>query len=149
MTNMPGDLMDDDKLVIADADVLISSLLKEDVNHRRILDLRSKLAAENYDVNFTNTAVLEAVTVLRRVFSRDDFAKALISDYLAGKYGIIYVDEPIQKLASEVFFKERPKKNTIFDAVILATAKSLRAAAIFSFDTWYSKQGFRMVEDLF
>jgi len=41
------------------------------------------------------------------------------------------------------------KQNTLFDAVVAAMARRLNAAAIFSFDKWYEKLGFRLVTRLY
>lgn len=141
---MPGDK----DIIVADADVLISTLLDQDSNHDQVMVLREKIAAGNYDIRFPNTAILEAITVLRRVFDRKDYVKAVNDDYLMGKFTVVYVDEIIQKLASSLFAKTTSKKNTIFDAVVLATAQTVKAAAIFSFDSWYKKQGAKTIRDL-
>lgn len=148
MINTLGGRMNNGKLVIADADILISTLLEQDANHYKVMELRKGLVSANLMIKFPNTAILEAVTVLRRVFNSEAYAKAVNSDYLAGKYDIFYVDETIQKIASEIFAKEKSKKNTIFDAIVLATAKITKADGVFSFDTWYKKQGVKMVSDL-
>lgn len=42
--------------------------------------------------------------------------------------------------------KNGSKKNTFFDAIVAATAENLGTDAIFSFDDWYPKLGFRLLE---
>ncbi|HEX2349602.1 MAG TPA: hypothetical protein VHI51_14315, partial [Ktedonobacterales bacterium] len=41
------------------------------------------------------------------------------------------------------------KQNTLFDAVVAVVARRVDADAIFSFDGWYEKQGFRLVSQLY
>jgi predicted nucleic acid-binding protein len=66
--------------------------------------------------------------------------------YQEGVYNVIYVDEKIQKRASDIFDKKAvSKKNTIFDAIVVATAEQLGTKLIFSFDGWYPKLGFKLV----
>ena len=137
--------MNNDKVIIGDADVLIASVFDGDAHHDLVKKLNEKIMENNLVLKFPNTAILEAITMLKRVFNQSNFSHELNKDYLDGKYNIVYVDETIQKLASEIFAKEKSKKNTIFDAIVLATAKTLKAAGIFSFDSWYKKQGFRVL----
>ncbi|MDP3732992.1 MAG: hypothetical protein Q8Q91_00480 [Candidatus Daviesbacteria bacterium] len=41
------------------------------------------------------------------------------------------------------------KHNTFFDAIVAATAEKLNADGIFSFDSWYPKLGFKLVDKNF
>ncbi len=43
---------------------------------------------------------------------------------------------------------KKSKHNTLFDAVVAATAKKYQADAIFSFDKFYKKQGFKLASEL-
>lgn len=141
MINIPGDL-------IADADIIISLYYPDDINHQKVGDLVAKAVDSFYIIKYPNTAILEAITTLKRSLNKPEVAALVNNNFLNGEFNIVYVDETIQKLASEIFAKEKSKKNTIFDAVVLATAKILKAAGIFSFDSWYKKQGFKTVSEL-
>lgn len=132
--------MNEVEVVIADADILISLYYVDDVNHQKVYNLIVKAISSSWVIKYPNTAILEAVTSLKRSLNRPEVAGLINQKYLAGEFNIIYVDETIQKLASEIFAKEKSKKNTIFDCLVLATAKSLKAAGIFSFDSWYKKK---------
>ncbi|MBI3558977.1 PIN domain-containing protein [Candidatus Gottesmanbacteria bacterium] len=135
--------MNNDKFVIADADILISLYNPDDINHLVVTDRTQKITDSVCKIKFPNTAILEATTSLRRMANKPEIARLINQKYLNGEFNIVYVDETIQKLASEIFAQEKSKKNTIFDALVLATAKTLKAAGIFSFDSWYKKQGFK------
>jgi len=140
--------MNEEKIVIADADIIISLYFVDDANHQKVSDLITKAVNSFYTIKYPNTAILEAVTTLKRSLNKPEIATLVNNDFSNGKFNIVYVDGEIQKLASEIFAKEKSKKNTIFDAVVLATAKTLKAAGVFSFDTWYKKQRAKMVSDL-
>lgn len=148
MINTLGDRMNEEKAIIADADIIISLYFIDDANHQKVSDLVSKAVNSFYVIKYPNTVILEAITTLKRSLNKPEIAAMVNNDFLDGKFNIIYVDEEIQKLASEIFVKAKSKKNTIFDAVVLATAKTLKAAGVFSFDSWYSKQGAKTVSDL-
>lgn len=141
--------MNEEKITIADADIIISLYFTDDVNHQKVSDLIAKAVGSFYIIKYPNTAILEAITTLKRSLNKPEIAIMVNKNFLNGEFNIVYVDESIQKLASEIFAKEKSKKNTIFDCLVLATAKTIRAAGIFSFDSWYKRQGFKMVADLF
>ena len=58
------------------------------------------------------------------------------------------VDQETILTAATLFHPLASKKNTLFDAVVAATAKHLHADAIFSFDQWYTKLGLSLASDL-
>ena len=137
-----------DRIVVGDADILVALLFEGDANHKAVNEQTSKLLSQKYIIKFPNTAILEATVVLKRKLNKPDLASKLNEQFLAGEYNLVYVDETIQKLAGQIFRKTISKKNTIFDAIVLATAQILKADAVFSFDSWYKKQGMKMVEEL-
>lgn len=51
--------------------------------------------------------------------------------------------------ALKVFDPKGSKQNTLFDAVVVATAKKLNTKIIFSTDNWYEKLGFILAANLF
>lgn len=140
--------MNEGKVIIADADIIISLYYPDDVNHQKVSGLVAKAVDSFYVIKYPNTAILEAITALKRSLNKPEVAALVNKNFQNGELNIVYVDETIQKLASEIFAKEKSKKNTIFDALVLATAKTVKAAAIFSFDSWYSKKGMKTVSEL-
>lgn len=54
------------------------------------------------------------------------------------------VDEEIQIRAGQIFDHADSKKNTPFDAIIASCTEHLGADIIFSFDSWYTKLGFKL-----
>ncbi len=132
-------------LVVGDADSLIALAYKNDINHQRARKLAEWLLFKGYQIIYPNTAILEAVTTLKRALNLPDKAHLIVRQYLAGAFIVEYVDETIQNKASQLFDeKARSKKNTIFDAIVAALAEKLEADYIFSFDSWYPKLGFRI-----
>lgn len=136
------------KTIIADADILIALAYHSDTNHQKVKEITTKLLEKLYIVMFPNTALLEAITVLKRALNQPDLADKINKQYQRGVFGIIYIDEQIQLEASKLFNPAGSKKNTIFDAIVLATAKNVSADAVFSFDSWYKKQNFPLAQDL-
>ena len=134
------------KLVVADADVLVALADEKDANYDKAKKISSWLLSRNYEIIFPNTAILEAITALKRGKNLPEKAHILNRQYQAGAFLIEFVDDEIQKKASLRFEKTISKKNTIFDAIVAEVAIKLKADYIFSFDNWYLKQGFKLAE---
>lgn len=137
------------KIVIGDADTLVSLYFKDNKFHQEVVSISENLYKIGATVIFPNTAIAEAVTTLQRKLSNPSAAKLLVAEYKQGGFEVEYIGEEIMKLASDIFNPDGSKKNTFFDAVVAACAKKLNADVVFSFDTWYKKQGFKLVSELF
>lgn len=134
------------KFVVGDADVLVALADQKDSNHNKAQEISEWLRAKAYEVVFPNTAVLEAITALKRAKNLPEKAHLINRQYQAGAFLIKFVDTDIQLRASLRFEKTISKKNTIFDAIVIETAVEIDADYIFSFDRWYSKEGFNLVK---
>lgn len=134
------------KIVVGDADSLIALVYQDDANHVRAQKTSEWLLSRGYEIIYPNTAILEAITALKRSLGLIAEAKLINKQYQAGAFAIEYVNRDIQQQASQRFGKAVSKKNTIFDAVVAETAVELGAEYIFSFDNWYPKEGFTLAE---
>lgn len=136
------------KIIVADADSLVALAHKNDANHEKARKIAESLRNRAYQIIYPNTAILEAVTTLKRALNLPDRAHLIVRQYLAGAFIIEYVDEKLQTEASKLFDqKASSKQNTIFDALVAVAAKKLQADAIFSFDNWYPKLGFKLASE--
>lgn len=132
------------KIIVGDADSLIALAYQDDVNHSRAQKVSQWLQADNYEVIYPNTAILEAITALKRSLNLSEEAHLINQQYLDGLFTIEFVSRKVQRQASLRFEKTISKKNTIFDAIVAEVALELKAAYIFSFDVWYTKEGFSL-----
>lgn len=83
----------------------------------------------------------------QRKFSFPKIAGVIKDLYAQGAFDVEYISEKEMKLAAEFFNPHGSRQNTFFDAIVAATAKKLNADAIFSFDDWYKKLGFKLATD--
>lgn len=135
------------KLAVGDADGLVALADEQDSNHLKAQKASEWLLNKGYEIIFPNTAILEAITALKRAKNLPDKAHLINRQYQAGAFLIEFVNDQIQYRASQRFEKTVSKKNTIFDAVVAETAIELDAEYIFSFDSWYLKEGFQFVPE--
>lgn len=57
-------------------------------------------------------------------------------------------DSDVLASALTFFDPQGSKQNTLFDALVAATAKKRQSTIIFSFNEWYKKLGFQLAADL-
>lgn len=132
-------------IIIGDADSLVALADKDDANHQKAERISEWLLLKGFQVIYPNTAILEAITALSRAKNLPDKAKLISNGYRKGLFSVEYVTWDIQARAGEIFeTKSHSKKNTVFDAIVAATAQTLKTNLIFSFDGWYIKLGFKL-----
>lgn len=131
-------------LVVGDADSLVALADNQDTNHSRAVAVSKWLHSHNVEVVFPNTAILEAITALKRVKNLPEKAQLINIQYLSGAFTLAFVDEATQRQASVRFGKTVSKKNTIFDCLVMETAIKFNTKIIFSFDNFFTKQGFEL-----
>ena len=136
------------KIAISDADSLIALVHQDDVNHDKAVTISKALSEQGITVIFPNTALIEAITALKRALNLPDKSEFVNKEYQKGAFVVEYINEDIQMLSSKFYEKAVSKRNTAFDAVVAACAEKLEADVIFSFDDWYQKLGFKLAEEL-
>lgn len=134
-------------VVVNDADAIIALVNEEDVNHERAVRISEALIERNAIVVTPVTAVIEAITALKRVVNRPDLSKVIVGACMAGDISTVDVPADILPEAMEFFNPDGSKKDTMFDAVVAAMARRYAAQAIFSFDQGYKKTGILLVEE--
>lgn len=145
---IPGEVQSVNNIVVADADVLIALALENDPHHQSAVTLSGILVEQQVTVIFPVTVFPEAITTLKRAFNQPEKAHLINKQFQQGVFQTEYIDQEIMIRASQIFNKAVSKQNTLFDAIVAATAETLAADAIFSFDDWYPKLGFKLVKDV-
>ena len=135
-------------IIITDEDAIVALANENDSNHKKAKEISVKLDVLNAKVMVPVTALSEALTALKRKLDRVDLVKDIVDQCKSNQIPTIGISEDIIPPAISFFEIDFSKKDTFFDAVIAAMAQKYSADAIFSFDTWYRKKGFKLTEDL-
>lgn len=136
-------------LVIVDADAMVALVNEADVNHEKSLQIFDYLASNSFGTITPYPIVLEAANALSRdtKINRPDLASRLLENY--SQPGTRpKLDEDIAELVAESFSGNTSRKNTPFDHYIWALAKRNNIKYVFSFDSFYKKQGLIPAEEL-
>ena len=130
-------------IIVGDADGLIALVNVDDKNHNRAVSVVKNLYKQQATIIFPLTAVVEAVTALQRKLSSPLLAEKVVKKILENELLIEPVDQEILLSAVSFFNPRGSKQNTLFDAIVAATAKKRYANKIFSFDHWYATVGLK------
>jgi len=134
--------------VVLDADGIIAQVNKADPHHKKAITLTLMLAAQGIEFLFPTTAIAEAITVLKFRKKDNRVVIALIDSIQTWKLTIADITHKTTRQTIQFFDPKSSKRNTFFDAIVVAIARKHNARAVFSFDGWYRKKGFKLVEDL-
>ena len=97
---------------------------------------------------FPTTTIAETITALARKHASPALARQIVEQCKFRSILFTPVDEAVITTAIGFYNPDGSKKNTFFDAIVAAAAKLAKADAIFSFDNWYKKQGFKITDDI-
>lgn len=142
MTNIPG------SKVIIDSDAIIGLIHDSDGLHERCLSVLAFLKENDTDIFVTYAIVLEAATTLAKdkTIKRPDIAKELLCNYMA--LGKKLDGTNSEDITGQIYSSKTSKKNSPFDFYVLACAQKNNIKTVFSFDSFYKKNGLALVEDL-
>ncbi|MDP3994268.1 MAG: PIN domain-containing protein [bacterium] len=139
---MPGN-----KFVLVDSDALIGLICKDDALHARAIAVSKYLSEKGFVTMVPYPIVLEAATALFRGLKKSESAKRLLEDY--SDFSQPELEErPVAKIVPSIFNSKSSKKNTPFDCYLAALARLNKINLIFSFDSFYKKQGLTLAEEL-
>ncbi len=133
--------------VIVDADAIVAQANTTDANFQKALKIANTLLKLKANVLYPITAIAEATTVLQHKFNSSR-AYEIAQIMSNPDVHILEVNKQTLTNALRFFSPTTSKKNTLFDCIVAALAEEHKADAIFSFDRFYTKKGFKLAKDL-
>jgi len=134
-------------LIVGDADSIIAQVNQKDLKHKEAGDISQNLIELKAQLIYPVTAVIEAVTFTQRVLNSSAAAFEIAVEF-ANSVQLVDVDKRIYSHAVDKYFDLKArKKDTMFDCVVASVADKYSADAIFSFDKFYKKHGFKLVSE--
>jgi len=131
-------------IVIVDSDAIIALVHQTDSLHDRSVQIFKFLKERNF-YTFTPYAILlEAAATLARVLQQPELAQEVLSSYSNPEDKI---DTDVSDLVAKLYEPKTSRKNTPFDHYVLALAKKNNIQLVFSFDSFYKKNGLTLMGD--
>ncbi len=135
--------------VIVDAGALIGLINETDDLHERCVAIADYLNKRAIPTVIPYPIVLEAATALAKdkTIRRPDLAQILLKKYATIDDGGVETTGTAL-LVAQVYDPGSSKRNTPFDYYVLACARKNNIKTVFSFDTFYRKNGLVLAEEL-
>lgn len=135
--------------IVVDSDAIFARYNPHDPLHARATSTFQQLINRGYQLLYPTSVIFEVVSLFQRVLPDPTVTRLLIELIKSDQLSVITVDENILKQSASLFNPAGSKKNTLVDCSVVAVAKKLKAGGVFSYDSFYSKQGLKLAEDLF
>jgi len=137
------------KTVVVDADAIVAQANIKDINHLKATKISENLNSQGVKVLYPVTAIAEATTVIQAKMNSLATAIGTAQVFTNPDYKVISIDQEIYSYAINSHFSNvSNKRDTLFDCIIIAVADKYEADAIFSFDNFYRKKGYKLASDL-
>lgn len=134
--------------VVGDADAIVAQASPQDLKHNEAVKIARRLINSQANVIYPITAVVEAVTHIQRALSSGATAYGTAQLMSDPATQVVEVDKQTLINALKYFSPTTSKKNTLFDCIVAAVAEEHKADAIFSFDKFYKRKGFKLAGGL-
>ncbi len=135
--------------ILLDADALIALAKQDDSNHQRAIRINDELQKRGVSYMLSPFTIAEAATVLSYKVSHQA-AKKFLKQIRELDIPAFDLKEEQIKLADFWFNKQSKKGISYFDCfnMVLLDRYKKQIEAIFSFDSIYKKNGFKIAEDI-
>lgn len=140
--------MNDSLVVVVDADAIVALASPKDNLHARAVETAEKLTQLNAQVLYPASAITEAITHIQRVLNSGATAYGTAVAFADPNIKVVEINQKTIRNALQFFSPAASKKNTLYDCIVAAVAEESHAEAIFSFDRFYKKQGFKLTEEI-
>ena len=134
--------------VIVDADAIIAQVNPNDHHHFIAGSISKYLIEMNARLIYPSTVVVESNAFIQRPLNSTASAYGTAVVFTNPDVQIAEVNQKTLKNALKYFSPTTSKKNTLFDCIVAAIAEEEKADAIFSFDKFYKKKGFKLASEL-
>lgn len=135
-------------IVIVDSDAIIAQTNPKDIHHKRAFEISQNLISINAQVLYPTTTIAESTAFMQRALNSTASAYGTVELMTSPDAQVVEVNKQILTHALKFFTPVTSKKNTLFDCIVAAIAEEHKADAIFSFDNFYKKMGFKLASEL-
>ena len=136
------------KKVVIDSDAIYAIYNHNDPLHGKAIQTLEWLSSNHFQLIYPTSVIFEVMSLFQRVLTKPSVTMK-ISDMIKRDLLIIYaIDNKLLKEAVNLFKPAGSKKDTLVDCSVVIIAKKIKAAGVFSYDSFYTKQGLKLAEDL-
>lgn len=136
------------RTIVVDSDSIFAIYNPNDPLNTKAIKTFKQLIAAGYQLIYPTSVLFEVVSLFQRVLPTPTVTKKLLEMIQMDQMLIFVIDSDILKQSAALFDPAGSKKNTLIDCSVVAIAKKIKADGVFSYDTFYTKQGLKFAESL-
>lgn len=136
------------KAIVVDSDAIFAIYNPNDPLNKKAIKIFEQLSARGYNFIYSTSVLFEIVSLFQRVLPTPVVTAKLIEMIKDEQISIYIVDADILREAAILFDPMGSKKNTLIDCSVAVIAKKIKAIGVFSFDSFYKKQGLKSASEL-
>lgn len=136
------------KTVVVDSDAIFALYNPNDPLNSQANRTFQQLITQNYQLVYPTSVLFEIISLFQRVLPTPTVTAKLVDMIENDALFIHIIDENTLKGAVALFNPAGSKKNTLIDCSVAVVAKKIKAEAVFSYDSFYTKQGLKLAENL-
>lgn len=136
------------KIVVVDSDSIFAIYNPNDPLNVKATHTFQQLITRGYQLIYPTSVLFEVVSLFQRVLPTPAVLIKLIEMITTDSLLIHIVDVDILKESVVLFDPAGSKKNTLIDCSVVVVAKKIKADGVFAYDSFYTKLGLKLAEDL-
>lgn len=136
------------KSVVVDSDAIFAIYNPNDPLNTQATQTFRQLITQEFQLIYPTSVLFEVISLFQRVLPTPKVTASLIEMIKNDQLPIHVIDSDILKESATIFDPTGSKKNTLIDCSVVIVAKRIKADGVFSYDSFYIKQGLKLAEDL-
>lgn len=136
------------KSVVVDSDAIFALYNPNDPLNKQATQTLQQLISQGFTLIYPTSVIFEVISLFQRVLPTPTVTKKLIEMIKNDQIPNHIVDSDTLKESAALFDPAGSKKNTLIDCSVVAVAKKIKVDGVFAYDSFYTKQGLKLAEDL-
>lgn len=136
------------KIVVVDSDSIFAIYNPNDPLNKQATQTFQQLIAQQFTLIYPTSVLFEVISLFQRVLPTPKVTERLTDMIKNDQLPIHIIDPETLKESAALFDPSGSKKNTLIDCSVVIVAKRLKASGVFAYDSFYTKQGLKLAEDL-
>lgn len=136
------------KVVVVDSDSIFAIYNPNDPLNAQATQTFQQLITQSFQLIYPTSVIFEVVSLFQRVLPTPTVTAKLIEMIKNDQIPIYVIDANILTESATLFDPAGSKKNTLIDCSVVVVAKKIKADGVFAYDSFYTKQGLKLAEDL-
>ena len=136
------------KIVVVDSDSIFAIYNPNDSLNKQATQTFQQLIAQGFQLIYPTSVIFEVISLFQRVLPTPTVTAKLIEMIKAGELQVYPIDSDTLRESAAIFKPSGSRKNTLIDCSVVVIAKKIKARGVFAYDSFYTKQGLKLAEDL-